>query len=97
MTNNIFETKVADGTIVIHTYTHKSYTVVNKHLKIKNPTTDIWFDAVSYKPNYPNDEKLFAREKQSFIEDFDLPKSYCEEHNCPFFKNGIPTCDGLGC
>lgn len=93
MTTFKFEYEVNDGTTVIHTKYDKRYTVVNKHLKIKNPTTGEWVDAVSYKPNYPNDEKLFAREKQSFIEEFDLPKSYCEEHNCPFINH----CDGLGC
>lgn len=97
MTKNIFETKVNNNTRVIHTKYNKSYTVVNKHLIMKNPSTGEWVDAVSYSPNYPNDEKLFVREKESFIDEFDLQKSYCEEHNCKFFINGIATCDGLGC
>lgn len=51
--------EITEHTIVIHNKYNREYKVRDKHLRIKNSTTGEWEDAVTYVPQYPNEEKLF--------------------------------------
>lgn len=64
--------KLEYGSVVCHVKHNHNYMLRDKHLRMKNPTTGEWVDAITYVPIYENNEKLFCREESSFIEEFEL-------------------------
>lgn len=66
--------EITENTIVIHKKYNREYKVRDKHIRIKNSTTGEWEDGITYVPQYPNKEKLFTRNKTSFLEEFILKK-----------------------
>ena len=78
----------------IHRKYGSKYKIRNIKVRMKNPANGEWVDAVAYS----NDEIIFCRSLQSFLEDFDADLSdlnYCERNDCRFYVNGNPTCNGF--
>ena len=61
-----------DNNVWIQKSTGKKYTVVSENGRLKTPDTDKWFDCVIYSPLYENQYEMFAREKTSFYNEFEV-------------------------
>lgn len=84
------------GRYAIHRKYGSKYKIRNIQVRMKNPTNGEWVDAVAYS----NDEMIFCRSLQSFLEDFDADLddlNYCERNDCRLYIKGNATCNGLGC
>jgi hypothetical protein len=63
--------ELKNGMIVVHRKYNRLYKVVECNMRIKDSAKG-WVDAVVYTPMYENEYNCFAREKQSFIDEFDI-------------------------
>lgn len=70
-----------NGKTWIQKESEKAYMVVEKNARMKIPETCEWVDCVAYRPLYSNQYGLFARETNSFIEEF-KPNDYGQERCC---------------
>jgi hypothetical protein len=60
-----------NGQIVVHVKHDRLYVVVECNMRMKDSVNG-WVDAVIYKPLYDNEYACFAREKQSFLDEFEI-------------------------
>lgn len=60
-----------NGRVVVHVKYDKLYVVVECNMRMKDSVNG-WVDAVIYKPLYDNEYACFAREKQSFLDEFEI-------------------------
>ena len=63
--------ELKNGAIVVHRKHNNLYRVVECNMRIKDSANG-WVDAILYAPLYENEYNCFAREKQSFIDEFDI-------------------------
>jgi len=62
-----------NGMTVVHRKYNRQYKIVECNMRIKDSAKG-WVDAVVYAPLYENEYACFAREKQSFIDEFEIVK-----------------------
>ena len=60
-----------NGLIVVHVKHDRLYAVVECNMRMKDSVNG-WVDAVIYKPLYDNEYACFVREKQSFLDEFEI-------------------------
>lgn len=64
------------GITVCHTKYNRNYTVISSHMRMKayDPVKKdlAWMDAVVYAPLYENEYESFCRERQSFLNEFEV-------------------------
>jgi hypothetical protein len=70
-----------NGETWIHKESGKAYMIVEKNARMKIPETREWVDCVAYRPLYGNQYGLFARETNSFMEEF-KPDEHDTERCC---------------
>jgi hypothetical protein len=63
--------ELKNGQIVVHVKHDRLYVVVECNMRMKDSVNG-WVDAVIYKPLYDNEYTCFAREKQSFLDEFEI-------------------------
>lgn len=63
--------ELKNGIVVCHTKYHRNYRVVSANARMKIPEHG-WIDAVTYAPLYENEHDCFCREKDSFLEEFEV-------------------------
>lgn len=62
--------ELENGIEVCHTKYRRNYRVVECNCRMKDSVLG-WIDCVIYSPLYPNDNAAFAREKGSFLNEFE--------------------------
>lgn len=62
--------ELKDHIIVCHTKYNRKYIVVSSNMRLKDSVLG-WIDAVVYEPLYNNEYDMFAREKESFLAEFE--------------------------
>ena len=60
--------------VVCHVKYNRNYRVVSSKCKYKDSKLG-WIPAVCYAPLYPNEDEMFMRELNSFLEEFEEVKS----------------------
>lgn len=63
--------ELKNGLVVVHVKYNRQYKIVECNMRIKDSANG-WVDAVIYKPLYENEYNCFAREKQSFLDEFEI-------------------------
>lgn len=63
--------ELKNGIKVCHTKHGRYYTIVSANMRMKDSEKG-WIDAVVYSPLYKNEYQCFCREKNSFLEEFEL-------------------------
>ncbi len=63
--------ELKNGLVVVHVKHNRLYTIVECNMRMKDSVNG-WVDAVIYKPLYDNEYACFAREKQSFLDEFKI-------------------------
>ena len=58
---------------VCHTKHNRNYKIVSSNMRLKDSVKG-WIDAVVYAPIYDNEYDCFCREKQSFLDEFEVVK-----------------------
>lgn len=61
------------GATVVHTRYNRLYTIDEPNARLKDSEKG-WIDCVIYRPLYDNPIDAFAREKESFLTEFELKK-----------------------
>ncbi len=71
--------ELKDGITVCHTKHNTMYFIFSSHMRMKayDPERQemVWMDAVVYVPLYENEYDCFTREKNSFLEEFEVVDS----------------------
>lgn len=62
---------IKNGMTVCHRKYGRNYRIVSAKCMYKDSTNG-WTEAVCYAPLYPNDEEMFMREVDSFLEEFEI-------------------------
>ncbi len=65
--------ELKNGLEVVHVKHNRKYLIVECNMRIKDSVNG-WVDAVIYQPLYENEYACFAREKQSFLDKFEIIK-----------------------
>lgn len=65
--------ELKNGLVVCHTKYNRLYYIEECNMRMKDSQKG-WIDAVVYVPLYKNDYDAFCREKESFLEEFEVDK-----------------------
>lgn len=65
--------ELKNGIVVCHTKYNRLYYIEECNMRMKDSQKG-WIDAVVYAPLYENDYDAFCREKESFLEEFEVDK-----------------------
>ena len=63
--------ELKNGLVVVHRKYNRQYKIVECNMRIKDSANG-WVDAILYAPLYENEYNCFAREKQSFLDEFEI-------------------------
>lgn len=86
------ESELKVGITVLHTKHQTKYRLVESSCRMKDSQKG-WIDCVLYQPLYENDYKVFAREKESFLEEFEVVSDIPEYDTTPrCFQCGHVLC-----
>lgn len=63
--------ELKNGIKVCHVKHGRNYTIVSCNMRYKDSVHG-WTDAVTYAPLYENEYEMFTRERQSFLDEFEV-------------------------